>query len=52
MKLLSDFDVNLTSFPGEMNNDVWNVEFVPFPDDEVRSTSKFVMSFSLRGSLK
>ena len=51
MKLLTNFDVNLTSFLGEMNN-VWNVELLPLPDDEVRLTSKFVMSFSLRGSLK
>ena len=35
MKLLTNFDINLTSFLGEMNN-VWNVELVPLPDDEVR----------------
>ena len=45
MKLLTNFDVNLISFLGVMN--VWNAEFVPLPGDEVRLTSKFVMSFSL-----
>ena len=42
MKLLTNFDVNLTSFLGVMN--VWNAEFVPLPGDEVRLTSKFVIS--------
>ena len=46
MKLLTNFDVNLTSFLGVMNN-VWNIELLPLPGDEVRSTSKFVKSFSL-----
>ena len=46
MKLLTNFDVNLTSFLGVMKNE-WNVEFVHLPGDEVKLTSKFVMSFSL-----
>ena len=46
MKLLTNFDVNLTLFLGVMNNK-WNVEFLPLPGDEVRLTLKFVMSFSL-----
>ena len=46
MKLLANFDVNLTSFLGVMNY-VWKVEFVPPPGNEVRLTSKLVISFSL-----
>ena len=45
MKLLTNFDVNLTSFL-EVKNKEWNAEFVRLPGDEARLTSEFVMNFS------
>ena len=48
LKYLKNFDVNLT----QVTNNVLNVQFITLPGDEVRLTSKFVRSFSLRKSLK
>ena len=42
MKVLTNFDVNLTLFLGVMN--VWNTDFVSLPGDEVRLTSKFLIA--------
>ena len=47
LKLLTNFDVNLTSFLGGETNNVVNVKFVT-PGVQVRLTSNFVRSFSLR----
>ena len=46
LKLLTNFDVNLTSFLGEVINNVFNVNFVTPTGDEVRFPTKFVRSFS------
>ena len=42
LKLLTNFEVNLTSF----RNNILNFKFVTPHGDEVRLTSKFVGSFS------
>ena len=47
LKLLRNFDVNLTSFPGRVMNKVLNVKFVTPLGNKVRLTSNFVRGFSL-----
>ena len=51
VRLLIDFDTNLTSSPGRVTNLTFDTLFI-IPRSEIRLTSKFVRSFSLRRSLK
>ena len=54
LKLQTKSDVNRASFLGGVMNDVFKIMCVKFviSDDEVRLTSKFVLSFSLLRFLK
>ena len=45
LKLMTNFDFNLTSFLGVISY-VFNIKFISPPGDDVRWTSKFVRSFS------
>ena len=45
LKLMTNFNVNLTSFPGEVIHYVLK-KFLSHPGDDVILTSKFVRSFS------
>ena len=47
MKLLANFEVNLTSSPGGVTNLTFNTLLISPPRNEVKLTSKFARSFSL-----